>query len=135
MMDAPDTETLQRRMKAIRRELGCEMEVITDRVRDFGVWQLYVRKHPWVCLGAAALLGFLIVPRKSRISRFSVPVGTGQLDSGPAISKSHQPQGVASVAFNFLAVAALRGVENYIGSRVWKTLENYHKSRREEETT
>lgn len=134
MMDTPDAEAIQRRMKAIRSELGCEMEVITERVRDFGVWQLYVKKHPWICLGGAAILGYWIIPRKSRTPEHSLPLRVKQLDSRPAISNSQQPQGVVAVVFDVLAAAALRGVTNYIGYRVAKMLENYQESTREKET-
>jgi hypothetical protein len=32
-------------------------------------WKHYVKTYPWVCLGAAVALGFLIVPKRSRAIR------------------------------------------------------------------
>jgi hypothetical protein len=32
-------------------------------------WQYYVRRHPWFCLGAAALTGYLLVPTPWKVIR------------------------------------------------------------------
>jgi hypothetical protein len=137
IIDDSDAETLQRRMHAVRHELDGDFQEISDRVREFGVWQCYVKKHPWVWLGTAAILGYLVIPRKrnSRGPGLSLATRETHFDSLPPISVSRPHQSVREVAVNLLGTAILRGVSMYIGNRVGQVLRNYHQSTQEDETS
>ncbi len=38
---------------------------MTDRARQITDWTWYVRNYPWVCIGAAAAIGYLAVPPRT----------------------------------------------------------------------
>lgn len=137
IMDGSDAEMLQRRMNSVRHELDDNFQEITGRVREFGVWQSYVRSYPWVCLGAAAILGYLMIPRKQKpqVSGISLPAREALFGGLPSVSNSNSHPSVREVAVNFLATAMMRGASDYISKRVGKALEDYHESTREEDAS
>jgi hypothetical protein len=137
IIDDSDAETLQRRMHAVRHELDDDFQEISERVREFGVWQCYVKKHPWVCLGTAAIVGYLVIPRKRNSRGPGLPLAAreARFDSLPTISASQTHQSLREVAVNLLGTAILRGVSMYIGNRVGQVLQNYHQSTQEDETS
>lgn len=54
-----------RRMEAIRRTAGAEVETIVQSAKTLSDWRYYVKNHPLLLAGAAAGLGFLLIPRKN----------------------------------------------------------------------
>lgn len=53
-----------RRMEAVRRTAGEEVETIVQSAKTLSDWRYYVKNHPFLLAGAAAGLGFLLIPRK-----------------------------------------------------------------------
>lgn len=53
-----------RRMEAVRRTAGEEVETIVQSAKRLSDWRYYVKNHPFLLAGAAAGLGFLLIPRK-----------------------------------------------------------------------
>lgn len=60
---------LQQQMHAIRTGLRPEVNEIVDSARTLMSWRYYVASYPWASLGAAAAVGFLIVPRRLHVTR------------------------------------------------------------------
>ncbi len=54
-------------MESIRRELDQDLGKVQTSAETLLDWQYYIRNHPWESLGFAALVGYLIVPRKLEI--------------------------------------------------------------------
>jgi hypothetical protein len=52
-------------MQGIRCEIDQDLEDVSVSAHRMVDWRHYVRTYPWVCLGTAAALGFLIVPKRS----------------------------------------------------------------------
>jgi hypothetical protein len=70
MSDAPKTaESLQRQMQQVRAEMRADVEQIVANAREMTDWTYYVRTYPWICIGAAAALGYLVVPSRSPVLR------------------------------------------------------------------
>src|SRR5207245_5945105 len=59
-----EAEELQRRMQEVRMNLGVEMHDLVENARTIADWRHYWRTHPWACCGAAAAIGFLVVPSR-----------------------------------------------------------------------
>ena len=51
-------------MAVLRRELDGGVEHVAESARAMTDWTFYVRRFPWVAVGLAAAVGFLLVPRK-----------------------------------------------------------------------
>ncbi|MBL8855493.1 MAG: hypothetical protein JNK57_16115 [Planctomycetaceae bacterium] len=62
--DSPETAALLRRMAEVRADLDDGAQEIAESARDLGEWRHYVRSYPWLCLGVACVVGYLIVPRR-----------------------------------------------------------------------
>jgi hypothetical protein len=68
MNDPPLDNTVKARMQGIRCDIDQDLEDVSASARSMVDWKHYVKTYPWVCLGAAAALGFLIVPKRSAIN-------------------------------------------------------------------
>ena len=67
MTESAVTDDIPKQMQQIRRELVDDVEALADHARDLTDWRHYVKSHPWLCLGAAAALGYFVVPRGIRV--------------------------------------------------------------------
>lgn len=56
-------------MRDVRSELREDVQEIVENARVMTDWQYYVRSYPWLCLGAAAAVGYLIVPSRVQVYR------------------------------------------------------------------
>jgi hypothetical protein len=50
-------------MLELRSEVREDVEGIFDRAEQLTDWRYYVRRYPWACLAAAAVVGYAIVPK------------------------------------------------------------------------
>lgn len=62
-----EAENIQRSMREVRADLREDVQELVVNARDMTDWTTYVRAYPWLCLGAAAAAGFLIIPSRSQI--------------------------------------------------------------------
>ena len=65
MNDPPLDDNVRVRMQGIRCEIDQDLEDVSASAHRIVDWKHYVKTYPWVCLGTAAALGFLIVPKRS----------------------------------------------------------------------
>lgn len=56
-------------MSTIRQELDDDVQEVVAEARQLTDWKHYVRDFPWVTLGAAAAVGYLLVPRRLEVVR------------------------------------------------------------------
>ncbi len=59
-------DNLRSRMQALRSDVSLEMERTIANARAALDWRRFVAFHPWLCLGAATAVGYLLVPKRSR---------------------------------------------------------------------
>ena len=72
-------------------------------------WKHYVKTYPWVCLGAAGALGFLIVPKRSGKAGNDSPTPAEPAKAAPPVvnsapSAAHELAEAVVVAVASLAV-------------------------------
>ena len=61
---AAEITEIQRQMAQVRHELHQEAREMVKGAESLTDWRSHVRHHPWLALGAAAAVGYLIVPRR-----------------------------------------------------------------------
>jgi len=61
---AQQADALRREMRSIRRELGDNVEELVENAERLLDWRYYWRRYPWGMIGAAALVGYFVVPRR-----------------------------------------------------------------------
>lgn len=66
---SPSAEEIQREMRQVRAELRGDMQQIVEQANGLSDWQAYVRAYPWAAMGAAAVVGYLLVPARPVIIR------------------------------------------------------------------
>ena len=69
MKPPPPAESMQTRMQQLRCDIGGDMEEVAASARSLLDWKHCVKNHPWVCLGSAAALGFLLFRKQSAAIR------------------------------------------------------------------
>jgi hypothetical protein len=68
MARSPETiEQVREEMRLIRSSLDDEVATFVQSTRGLFDWRSYVRHAPWLCLGAAALAAYLVVPSKPKV--------------------------------------------------------------------
>jgi hypothetical protein len=111
-------------MQQLRCEIDGDMEDMAASARSMVDWKHYVKTYPWVCLGAAVALGFLIVPKRSRVIRpdlaiLTEPARTGHLVVKPASAATH---GLIDALLATVANIAVQRATAYLGQSMGRLL-------------
>jgi hypothetical protein len=68
MTNSPETiDQVRAEMRQIRSNLDDEVATFVQSTRGLLDWRSYMRYAPWLCVGAAAFAGYLVVPSKSKV--------------------------------------------------------------------
>jgi hypothetical protein len=59
-----NVESIQREMQDVRGQLDADVGLLCQNARRMVDWRRLAKKHPWTTLGAAAAVGFLVIPRR-----------------------------------------------------------------------
>lgn len=98
-------DDLQQRLAAARSALVSDMGGAVDSAKTLTDWRQHFRAHPLVFCGAAAALGFLLVPRRRRPAQ-TMPMLQWSPEQIAAAMKS-APINSASTAENRSVIKAL----------------------------
>jgi len=119
-------------MQGIRRDIDQDLEDVSASARNLVDWKHYVNAYPWLCLGAAAALGFLVVPKRSAAAHADLttpvePVSTGRPEVDVAsVAAPAVPPSVARGVFDALVGAvvgvAVREAVAYLGQNAERLL-------------
>ena len=124
MNDPPPAESVRARMQQLRCEIDGDMEDMAASARSMVDWKHYVKTYPRVCLGAAVALGFLIVPKRSRVIRPDLATltelaRTGHLVGKPASAATH---GLIDALLATVANIAVQRATAYLGQSMGRLL-------------
>jgi hypothetical protein len=115
---AAEITEIQRQMAQVRRELHEEVREAVKGAQSLTDWRSHVRNHPWLATGAAATLGYLIVPRRHHepvptIVAMSPPTASAAAPLSATAEPKKTRLGVVGSAFALLAPIAVRAAQNY----------------------
>ncbi len=106
-------EEIQQEMRQVRRELTEDMQEIVDNARVMTDWRHYVKAYPWACVGAAAAVGFWVVPSKARyVGPDAEAIGEimkSQMHSIKSSVEKNKTKGIAATIMGLAASALLQG--------------------------
>lgn len=57
-------DDIQRQMREVRAELRDNVQDLVTSAQKMGDWTNYVRAYPWLCVGAAAVVGYMVIPSR-----------------------------------------------------------------------
>jgi hypothetical protein len=110
-----DISEIQRRMAQIRHELHVDVQEAVKGAQSLTDWRSQVRNHPWLALGAAAAVGYLVVPKRHpapAIVTVAPAAATAMVRPTEAPPKKKR-WGLIGSAFGLLAPIAVRAAQNY----------------------
>ena len=67
--DGGGADAVLARMAAVRAAVAADGERVAESAAELTDWKQYVRAAPLACTGAATVLGYLVVPGRSRVVR------------------------------------------------------------------
>ncbi len=109
---------IQRRMAQVRHELHEEVREAVKGAQSLTDWRSQVKNHPWLALGAATAVGFMLVPRRRHEPAPTIvtvgphpAVVPAAAAAGP--EKKKRRWGLIGSAVGMLAPIAVRAVQNY----------------------
>ena len=124
MNDPPLGDTVRARMQGIRCDIDQDVEDVSASARSLVNWRHYVKAYPWVFLGTATALGFLIAPKRSTPTRADLTTPTEAAKTGPPVANA--PPTVARGVFDALVGAvvgvAVREAIAYLGQNAERLL-------------
>jgi hypothetical protein len=113
-------DEIRRRLAEVRAALAHDVQAAASDARTLADWREHFRAHPWLFCGAAAALGFFIIPRKN--GETSRP----QASDGTHVQSQDQPKPktLAATALGMAASFAARQAGQYatqFAAEWWKS--------------
>lgn len=126
MHESRETEAIRQRMEEVRCDLDEDVQEIVEGAREMGEWRSYVRTYPWVCLGAAVAVGYLIVPRRPFGMQPDAQTLAELANPSRLLATSHlPPKGNArGILLKFVGNLVMRGVASYVRQQAGKLFAN-----------
>jgi len=117
-MSESTADSIRQRMREVRCELGEDVEQFVESARTVTDWHYYYERYPWLCVGAAFALGFVIVPKRMPVINLDADAvlelaKTKQLVIKPEKKTSDKRSWRAGLV-SLLANAAIRGAMAYM---------------------
>jgi len=124
MNDPRRAESVQARMQQLRCEIDGDMEDMAASAHTMVEWKHYVKTCPWVCLGTAVALGFLIVPKRSTAIRSDLATLTELARTGHLVVKPAPAatRGLFDALLATVANIAIRKATAYLGQSAERLL-------------
>jgi hypothetical protein len=96
-----------------------DVDEVVHSTRQMFDWREYVRRYPWACMGIAAAVGYLVVPKRVELISPDTDTLLRLAKKNKLVVKAsptpHERSGITSTLFTLAANAAVRGVVSYLG--------------------
>ena len=117
-----EMKAIRQRMEEVRCDLDKDVQGIVEGARDLRDWRSYVRSYPWVCVGAAVAVGYLLVPRRPAAMQPNAEtlaelVKQSRLAATPLVTPLGKARGLLLRSVGNLA---MQGVSAYVGQQAGK---------------
>jgi hypothetical protein len=122
MSDSDPADRIRQQMRIIRREMGADVKDIVLSAQQLSDWRYYVRKYPWLCVGAAFGLGLFLAPNRRKaasIEKLAAHMQNARLAGFSATGAPSQGlvQKALAMAGPFVARSALSFIASRFGER------------------
>jgi len=108
-------DEIRERMAIIRLQLDEHSEDVVAQVNALSDWRSYVRRHPWVSVGAAAVVGYVLVPSRAKESA----------ESSTQDSKKHPAAFTTDELRSVLIGAARKAATAYAGKTLGSVVNSF----------
>lgn len=123
-----ESEQIREQMARIRRDLNDDVEAVVENAKELTDWRGFVRRNPLLTVGAAAAVGFLLVPNRMNIISPSADeleklAKKNRLVVKPKADVKRQA-GMVSPLLNLIGGAMMRTAFTMAGQQVSKVVES-----------
>lgn len=112
-------------MEEIRGQLNQSVDSALTSARRATQWRHYVRKYPWACLGVAAAMGYVVVPRRLEVRQPDVDTLLKLAERKKLVVQANPPEkkqrGMGQQLFRLAANVAMRAAMGYMTRQLGKT--------------
>jgi hypothetical protein len=123
MNDTPHSEPTRARMQQIRGDIDRDLEEMVESARSMVDWKHYVKTYPWLCLGTAMAVGFLLVPKRSTPPRPDSATVTELATTGQLVVKPTAMRGAVDALLTTAVNIAVRQATACAGRSVGRLLQ------------
>ena len=118
-------DRIQRQMEDVRGQLSQRVEHTLISTRRATRWQSYVRQYPRACIGLAAVIGYLVVPRRLQVGQPDAETLRKLAERNKLVVQANSAEenrgGMRRRMLRFIANAAFRGAMAHIGRQIAKS--------------
>lgn len=111
-------EAIQQRMRHVRGTMGEEVIDLVESTRDMTNWRKYVRANPWKCLAAAAVVSYVIVPKRTATHTWNESELKKVVEKVASTSPAPRRSSLRGELVSWLGHAAFRAFVAYMGNRM-----------------
>jgi hypothetical protein len=123
MNGPPLDDTVRVRMQEIRCEIDQDLEDVSASAHRMIDWKHYMRMYPRACLGTAAMLGYLIVPKRSKAMHADLATPNDRAKTAPSVVSSvSAARGVVDGLVGAVVGIAVREAIAYLGQNAGRLL-------------
>jgi hypothetical protein len=122
------------RMAQIRGQMSDSAHTVAVQAQRTTDWRTYVLRHPWIWAGGAALVGYLLIPKKQTVVLDSKAVEKAVKVATDKAAQHAEPAKTAAwtaLAMGVLQAAALQGIKVFLESKV-RQMAAHHSSSSDE---
>jgi hypothetical protein len=117
MNSSDDADEIRRHMQEIRKEVRQDVDALVHQMHNYADWRYHWRKHPWLCMGTVAAIGYFAVPKRFHVIA-SDPTALAKVTKNRPlfVEEPSQSRTAGNWANALLAMAGqlmLRGTMNY----------------------
>jgi hypothetical protein len=123
-------DDLRREMAAARADLARDSHAAVADARTLADWRHHFRAHPWLFCGAAAAVGFLLVPKRQQTGSVAQLVQSAR--SSPQPMELPTSRSLAATILGLAATFVAKQSLNYLTSQGLQWLELRRQQRRSE---
>ncbi len=114
---ASDVEDIRREMAEIRHKIHRDVAEVVEEAGSALNWRSYLQRAPWIAAAAAFGIGYLVVPRRSRVESRPAPAAA---PLPRALPRKETPSGlnvsvrsIAGTLFTLVLPIAVRFGQSY----------------------
>lgn len=120
-MSESTADSIRQRMREVRCELGEDVEEFVESARTMTDWHYYFERYPWICIGAAFALGYVVVPGRRPIINLDADAVLELAKKKQFVitpeKKEPEKRSWRAGIVSLLANAALKGAMTYLRHR------------------
>jgi ElaB/YqjD/DUF883 family membrane-anchored ribosome-binding protein len=112
-------EDIQSRMAQIRHDMHGDVLVAVKGARSLTDWRSLARNYPWLTLGVAAAIGYMVVPRRRSETPTIVALNATAPEVAPLVERQEESDktrgrgwSIMGTVFSLVAPIAVRAAQN-----------------------